>query len=142
MKVVEKGQCMLATKGDNSTGWNGEDVNAVLAWYNHPQRNKLTSKESKLKVWDELRALGKSPPTCERWTDDDEMELIEASKANITVNDTALGRAQMKRKHYFESRIETMSKAEWEAAVAKRESIDGAINFDANNVSDGAVGWV
>ncbi len=93
-------------------------------------------------MWDELRALGKSPPTYERWTDDDEMESFEASKANITVNDTAFGRAQMKRKHDFESRIETMSKAEWEAAVAKRESIDGAINFDANNVSDGAVGWV
>jgi hypothetical protein len=142
MKVEEKAQRVLNTKGDAGTGWNVEDVNAVLAWYNHPQRNKLTSKESKLKAWDELRAWGKSPPTYERWTDDDEMKLLEASKANITVDDTALGRAQMKRKHDFDSRIETMSKAEWEAAVAKRESIDSATNFDANNASDGAVGWV
>jgi hypothetical protein len=35
-----------------------------------------------------------------------------------------------------------MTKAEWEAAVAKRESIDSITNLDANDVSDGAVGEV
>jgi hypothetical protein len=44
MKVEEKGQRVLDTKGDDGTGWNVEDVNAVLAWHNHPQHNKLTAK--------------------------------------------------------------------------------------------------
>ncbi len=60
MKVEEKGQRVLDMKGGDGTGWNVEDVNAVLAWYNHPQRNKLTSKESKLKAWDEIRGPGQT----------------------------------------------------------------------------------
>ena len=103
---------------------------------------RLTSKESKLKAWDEIRDRGKPPPTYERWTDDDERELLEASKTNITVDDTALGRVQMKKKQDFDTRIQTMTKAEWEAAVAKRESIDSATTLGAIGVSDGAVGEV
>ncbi len=55
------------------------------------------SKESKSKAWDEIWDPGKPPPTYEQWTDDDERELLEASKTNNTVDDTALGRVQMKK---------------------------------------------
>ncbi len=110
----------------------GGNANAVLAWYNHPQ----------LKAVDEIRDRGKPPPTYERWTDDDERELLDASKTNITVDNTALGWVQMKKKQDFDKRIQTMMKAEWEAAVAKRESIDSMTNLDANDLSNGAVGEV
>jgi hypothetical protein len=68
-----------------------------------------------LKAWDEIRDQGKPPPTYERWTGDDEMELLEVSRTNITVDDTALGQVQAKKKLDFETRIETMTKAKWEA---------------------------
>jgi DUF438 domain-containing protein len=142
MKVEEKGQRVLDMKGGDGTGWNVEDVNAVLAWYNHPQRNKLTSKESKLKAWDEIRDRGKPPPTYERWTDDDERELLEASKTNITVDDTALGRARKKKELDLAQAIRMMTKEELEAALAAKESIDNATTLGAIAVSDGAVGEV
>ncbi len=54
----------------------------------------------------------KAHPTYERWTDADENELLEASKTKITVDDTALGRAQMKKEQDFVQAVETMSKEE------------------------------
>ncbi len=67
---------------------------------------------------------------------------MEASKTNITVDDTALGRAQMKKKLDFEQAIGTMTKEELEAALAAKESIDNATTLGAIAVSDGAVGGV
>ncbi len=83
------------------------DVDAVMAWYNHPQRNKL-SKESKLKAWDEIPDRI-PPPTYERWADDDKKELLEASNTNFTVDNTALGRALMKKELDFTQVIQTMT---------------------------------
>ncbi len=141
MKVEEKGQRVLDTKGDDSKSWTVADVDAVLAWYNHPQRNKL-SKELKLKAWDAIRDRGKPPPTYERWTDDDEQELLAASNMNITVDDTALGRARKKKELDLAQAIRMMTKEELEAALAAKESIDNATTLGAIAVSDGAVGEV
>ena len=141
MKAEEKGQGVLDRKGVDGASWTVADVDAVLAWYNHPQRNKL-SKESKLKAWDAIRDRGKPPPTYERWSDDDEKELLEASKTDITVDDTALGRAQMKKKLDFEQAIGTMTKEELEAALAAKESMDSTMTLGAIGVSNGAVGEV
>ena len=141
MKVEEKGQRVLDTKGDDSTSWTVADVDAVLAWYNHPQRNKL-SKELKLKAWDAIRDRGKPPPTYERWTDNDEQELLAASNTNITVDDTALGRARKKKELDLEQAIRMMTKEELQAALAAKESMDSATTLGAIGVSDGAVGEV
>ncbi len=129
MKVEEKGQRVLDTKGDYSMSWTVADVDAVLMWYNHPQQNKL-SKELKLKAWDAIRDRGKLPPTYERWADDDDQELLAASSTNITVD---LDSAQA---------IRMMTKEELEAALAAKESIDNTITLGAIAVSDGAVGKV
>ncbi len=86
---------------------------------------------------------GKPPPTYERWTDDDdERELLEASKTNITVDDTALGRARKKKELDLAQAIRMMMKEELEAALAAKESIDNATTLGAIAVSDGAVGEV
>ncbi len=141
MKVEEKGQCVLDTKGDDSTSWTAADVDAVLAWYNHPQRNKL-SKESKLKAWDAIRDRDKPPRTYERWTDEEEQELLAASNTNITVDDTALGWARKKKELDLAQAIRMMTKEELEAALAAKESIDYATTLGAIAVSDWAVGEV
>ncbi len=114
---------------------------AVEADESSRQCTKL-SKESKLKAWDEIRDRVKPPPTYERWKDDDEKESLKASKMDITVDDTALGWAQMKKKLDLEQAIQTMTKEELEAALAAKESIESATTLGVNDVSDWAVGEV
>ncbi len=61
---------------------------------------------------------------------------------NITMDNTALGRGQMKKKQDFAHVIQTMKKEEWEATLVARESIDSATTLYAHDVSDRAVGEV
>ena len=63
MAIEEKGKLVLSTKGVEGNGWNGNDVDAVLAWYDFPQQNKLTIKEAKMRAWAKIREEGKEPPT-------------------------------------------------------------------------------
>lgn len=74
--------------------------------------------------------------------DDDENELLEASRTDLSVMDTALGRAQAKREADFSRLVETMPNDKWEAYVAVRDSIDTETNSDANDESFGAIGEV
>ena len=48
-----------------------------------------------------------------KWTDDDERELLEASKTEITLNDTALGRVQQRKKMEFMQAVPTLTLEEW-----------------------------
>ena len=93
---------ILDTKGNDCTCWNKTEMDAVLAWYNPPRRTKMKTMEEKMQAWRDIQAKGKAPPTCERWSDDDERELLAASKTEISVIDTALGRAQARKEKELE----------------------------------------
>lgn len=58
---------------------------------------KLTTNEEKTRAWNDTITKGKNPPVYKRWTNDDERELLEASKEEITLGDTALGRVQKRK---------------------------------------------
>jgi len=142
MAAEEKGKLVLSTKGVEGNGWSVSDVDAVLAWYDFPHRNKLTNKDAKMSAWAKIRQEGKEPPIFEMWTDDDERKLLEASKTEITLEDTALGRVQQKRKSNFMTAIQTMTKEEWAEVKSQREIVESALNLSDNGVSDGASGAV
>jgi len=142
MAAEEKGKLVLSTKGVEGNGWSVSDVDAVLAWYDFPHGNKLTNKDAKMSAWAKIRQEGKEPPIFETWTDDDEMKLLEASKTEITLDDTALGRVQQKRKSNFMTAIQTMTKEEWAEVKSQREIAESALNLSDNGVSDGTSGAV
>jgi len=48
-------------------------------------------KEDKIRRWEDICRRGLHPPTIERWTDDDENALQQASRLDLEVGDTALG---------------------------------------------------
>ena len=122
MKVEEKGKMVLDRKGLDCSRWNKTELDAVLAWYNPPKRTKLTTREEKEAAWNAIQSKGTTPPVCERWTDDEEKELLEASKEDISLGDTALGRVQMRKQKEVRRSIMNMTDAEWAEAVAARES--------------------
>ncbi len=84
----------METKGGDCKGWNKMDLDAVLAWYNPLKHTQLSMREEKEQAWIKIQTKGGKPPICERWSDDDEQELLDASKVDIAEGDTALGRMQ------------------------------------------------
>jgi hypothetical protein len=94
MKVEEKAKMVLDVKGNDCMSWTRTDFDAVLAWYNPPKHTQLTTNEEKVWVWNDILTKNKDPTVHERWTNDDERELLEASKDEIAVGDTTLGRVQ------------------------------------------------
>ena len=62
MAADEMGKLVLSTKGAEGNGWSVPDVDAVLAWYDLPQRNKLTTKDAKMRAWAKIRQEGMEPP--------------------------------------------------------------------------------
>jgi len=137
LKVEEKGKRVLETKGADGSNWNVADLDAVLAWYNHPNRNKLTNKEDKMRAWADIQEKRKQPPTYGRWTDDEERELLEASKENLTLDDTAVGRAKQRKKIEFQQAIRTMTRDEWTDAASVWDSVESTCNSTADGMADG-----
>ena len=58
-------------------------------------------KVEKLKKWASIQENNGQPKEFERWTDGDEVTLIETSREYIELEDTALGRLQKKKKADF-----------------------------------------
>jgi len=142
MAAEEKGKLVLSTKGVEGNGWSVQDVDAVLAWYDLPQRNKLTTKEAKMRAWAKIRQEGKEPPTYATWTNDDERELLDASKTEITLNDMALGRAQQRKKLAFMQAAWTLTEDEWADVILQRGIADSTVNSSDNGMGEGASGAV
>ena len=56
-------------------------------------------------------------------SDDDERELLEAIKTEIAVGDTALGRAQARKKNELKLSALTMTDDEWAEVILARQSV-------------------
>ena len=84
----------------------GTDLNVLLGWYKIAKIADL-SKDEKMEKWKKLRQDNVQPPAYDKWTDEDERKLIEASKEDLGIGDTAVGRLEAKRKRDF---IQTSSK--------------------------------
>ncbi len=121
MKVEKKAKDILKTKGVDGSNWNSMDFVAVLTWYNHPKRNELTNKEEKMLAWNKMRAKGlKEPAVCVHWTDEEERMLLNASKENIELGDTALGRVKKRKMNECKQALRDMSDEEFELLLAAR----------------------
>ena len=121
MKVEKKAKDILKTKGVDGSNWNSTDFDAVLTWYNHPKCNELTNKEEKMLAWNKMRAKGlKEPAVCVHWTDEEERMLLNASKENIELGDTALGRVKKRKMNECKQALRDMSDEEFELLLAAR----------------------
>ena len=47
----------------------------------------------KRRVWKEIFEEGRSPPSDEKWTEEDEERLMATTKSNLSLADTQFGRA-------------------------------------------------
>jgi len=115
--VEAKAKLVLETKGDDITKYSVPDLDALLSWYQVPKNNKMLRNEKQQK-WESVR--GQQPPVCERWTDDDENALKEASRTDLDIGDTALGRLKKRKKKELVRTVKDMTEEEWSEVIAAR----------------------
>ena len=85
-----KGTTLLAEKGRHNTNWTVAELNTLLGWYKIPNLTKM-SKQEKMTKWNNICAGYVKPPEYNKWSDSDEIALLEASKTDIGIGDTAVG---------------------------------------------------
>jgi hypothetical protein len=121
MEIYEKGKRVLEAKGNDSSRWLVADLDAVLTWYGVAKLGTL-GKVEKLEKWASIQENNGQPKEFERWTDGDEAALIEASREDIELGDTALGRLQKKKKADFVKTARKFTDEEWAEMTAARST--------------------
>jgi hypothetical protein len=108
---------ILRRKGDDVTKLNSGDLSILLTWH---QVSKVVdmNKDKKLAAW--LRIVGsrKSPPSFEKWTDEDEVRLEEAQSEIVDMAHTALGHMEELKKKELVLAARAMSQEEFDKLVA------------------------
>ena len=73
----------------------------------------------KRRVWKEIVEEGRSPPSYEKWTEEDEERLMATSKSDLTLADTRFGRAVATKKRELEASADFMSREERDRMIRK-----------------------
>ena len=73
----------------------------------------------KRRVWKEIFDEGRSPPSYEKWTEEDEERLMASSKSELTFADTQFRRAIATKKRELEASVDFMRREERDRMIRK-----------------------
>jgi hypothetical protein len=135
VKAVE-----ILAKRDAAPGneWTATDLKTLLSLHKVTNLDKM-NKEDKIRRWEDICRRGLHPPTIERWTDDDENVLQQASRLDLDVGDTALGRLAEQRKKEFRLAARKFTEEEWAEILAARFPESNKASESDNNGTIGDV---
>ena len=119
-EIENKGKLVIETKGTDCNGWLVHELEAVLAWYG-VQKMSSMGKQQKIEKWREIQSKNGQPATIERWTDELEEQLIAASKTDIEIGDTAVGRYEQRRMEDFKRAAPKFTDEQWAIMNAERD---------------------
>ena len=71
--------------------------------------------------WRAIQSKNGQPARIERWTDELEEQLIAASKTDIAIGDTAVGRYEQRRMEDFKQAAPKFNDEQWASLNAERE---------------------
>jgi hypothetical protein len=71
--------------------------------------------------WREIQSKNGQPATIERWMDELEEQLIAASKTDLEIGDTAVGRYEQRRMEDFKQVAPKFTDEQWASLNAERE---------------------
>jgi hypothetical protein len=96
----------------------------LLSWHQHPKVAGM-KKEEKLSAWVAIVNRGKAPPSFEKWTDDDDLKLMEAQSdvVEIEMAHTALGHLEALKKKELVLAALTMTQEEFDKLAADRNEL-------------------
>ncbi len=81
---------IIQRRGGDRNKLTSGDLTTLLTWHRVPKVGEL-NKEEKLAKWGRIVTSMKSPPSYEKWTNEDEVMLEEAQSENVEMAHTALG---------------------------------------------------
>jgi len=120
MALEEKAVQILVKREATSDGnWTMMDLKTLLSLHKVTNLDKII-KEDKIRRWEDIYRRGKLPPTIERWTDDNENVLQQASRLDLDVKDTVLGRLDEQRKKEFRLTARKFKEEEWAKILVAR----------------------
>jgi len=71
--------------GGDATKIKGSDLTILLSWHQHPKVADM-KKEEKLSAWVAFVNRGKAPPSFEKWTDANNLILLEAQLDIVAIH--------------------------------------------------------
>ena len=92
---------------------NGGDLTKLLKWYQVPVNQMGSKVPDKRAKWLSIKNSNKSPPTYDKWIDQDEQKLQDLKSTNFTLKETQLGRLEEQRRAEFDAHIKAMSQEEF-----------------------------
>ncbi len=120
-EIENKGKLVIETKGTDCDNWLVHELEAVLVWYGI-KKLSLMGRKAKMDKWREIQSKNGQPATIVRWTDELEQEqLIAASKTDIEIGDTAVGRYEQRRMEDFKLAATKFTNKQWAIMNAERD---------------------
>jgi hypothetical protein len=113
----ESAQAILAL-GKPVDDIKGVDLDVLLKWH-QVKMEKGAKVPDKHRVWKKIVEKGRSPPSYEKWTEEDEERLMATSKSGLTLADTRFGRAVATKKRELEASADFMSREERDRMIRK-----------------------
>jgi hypothetical protein len=140
MMALEVKAVEILAKRDAAPGneWTATDLKTLLSLHKVTNLDKM-NKEDKIRRWEDICRRGLHPPTIERWTDDNENALQQASRLDLDVGDTALGRLAEQRKKEFRLAARKFTEEEWAEILAARFPESNKASESDNNGTIGDV---
>ena len=77
-----------------------------------------------LEKWLEIKTTKRPPPNYERWTEEDEPELVALKSSEIELKDTALGQLRATHEQELEASYKAASPGTRESIMSKLKSHD------------------
>ena len=119
-EIENKGKLVIETKGVDCNGWLVTELDIVLAWYGIQKLSSM-GRQAKMDKWREIQSKNGQPATIERWTDELEEQLIAASKTDLEIGNTAVGRYEQRRMEDFKQVAPKFTDEQWASLNAERE---------------------
>ena len=96
-------------------------------------------RKEKEQKWESVRHH--QPSAYERWTDDDENELKEASRTDLDIGDTALGWLEKKRRKELVQTATKMTDDEWNELIAAQSLTSYATTSETSTTDTNDNQW-
>ncbi len=125
----EKALKILSQEGKGLKLYLVKDLDILLAWHQVKDLPPKPKKEDKLARWRQILVSMKPPPLYERWTNEDEQQLVALHSDVIGIEDTMFGREVTLKKREMEA---AASHFNWEESKAMQQKFDAMDAAKAN----------
>ena len=129
---------ILEAAGGDATKIKGLDLTILRSWHQHPKVAGM-KKEEKLSAWVAIVNRGKAPSSFEKWTNADDLKLLEAQSDIVEMAHTALGHLEALKKKELVLVALTMTQEEFDKLAADRNELIVESSGDDHPTSDAPI---